>query len=94
MLSESFDGRYLLIEFKRPSVSIGRKEVAQAEYYRDELSKYLPSNAAFQIMMVGKGRDSNLNVNLLAQNISVHSYKDLISTARSQIFWLINSLEK
>ena len=94
LLSESFDGRYLLIEFKRPSVSIGRKEVAQAEYYRDELSKYLPSNAAFQIMMVGKGRDSNLNVNLLAQNISVHSYKDLISTARSQIFWLINSLEK
>ena len=94
LLSESFDGRYLLIEFKRPSVSIGRKEVAQAEYYRDELSKYLPSNAAFQIMMVGTGRDSNLNVNLLAQNISVHSYKDLISTARSQIFWLINSLEK
>ena len=63
-------------------------QVAQAEYYRDELSKYLPSNAAFQIMMVGKGRDSNLNVNRLAQNISVHSYKDLISTARSQIFWL------
>jgi len=94
LLSESFDGRYLLIEFKRPSVSIGRKEVAQAEYYRDELSKYLPSNAAFQIMMVGKGWDSNLNVNRLAQNISVHSNKDLISTARSQIFWLINSLEK
>ncbi|MEP1537283.1 MAG: ATP-binding protein [Paracoccaceae bacterium] len=94
LLSQGFDGRYLLIEFKRPSVPIGRQEVAQAEEYRDELSSQLPSDAAFQIMMVGKGRGSRLSVDRLAQNISIHSYKDLISTARSQISWLINSLEK
>jgi len=93
LLSQGFDGRYLLIEFKRPSISIGRQEVAQAEEYRDELSSQLPSDAAFEIMMVGKGRDSRISADLLAQSITIHSYKDLISTARNQIEWLIKSLE-
>lgn len=94
LLSQGFDDRYLLIEFKRPSVPIGRPQVAQAEEYRDELSSQLPSDAAFEIMMIGKGRDSRLGVDRLAQNISIHSYKDLISRARNQISWLISSLDK
>ena len=82
------DDSWLMIVVKEVQVHIILEE------YRDELSSQLPSDAAFQIMMVGKGRDSRLSVDRLAQNISVHSYKDLISTARSQISWLISSLEK
>jgi hypothetical protein len=94
LLTQGFDGRYLLIEFKRPSKIIGRDEISQAEEYRDELSTQLHSGMSFEIMVVGKGRKANVSVENLAQNISIHSYVSLISTARLEVDWLLDALRK
>ena len=93
LLTQGFDGRYLLIEFKRPSKMIGRDEVAQAEDYRDELTSQLDSSAAFEIMVIGKGRDPKLSPDRLAANISVQSYQSLIAAARNEIAWLVKTLK-
>ncbi|MDO6591957.1 hypothetical protein DS901_02590 [Loktanella sp. D2R18] len=93
LLTQGFDGRYLLIEFKRPSKTIGREEVAQAEDYRDELTSQLDSTAAFEIMVVGKGRDPKLSPDRLAANVSVQSYQSLIAAARNEITWLVKTLK-
>ena len=93
LLTQGFDGRYLLIEFKRPSKVIGRDEVSQAEGYRDELLNHLSSTASIEILVVGKGKDTKINPDNLADNISVHSYASLISTAQNEIDWLVNSLK-
>lgn len=92
LLTQGFDGRYLLIEFKRPSKTIGRDEISQAEEYRDELSAQLHSGMSFEIMVVGKARKQNVSVDNLANNISIQSYLSLISHARSEIDWLISTL--
>jgi hypothetical protein len=92
LLTQGFDGRYLLIEFKRPSKAIGRDEISQAEEYRDELSTQLHSGMSFEIMVVGKGRNPNVSVDNLARNISIHSYASLISTARLEVDWLLEAL--
>ncbi|SNZ07418.1 ATP-binding protein [Cohaesibacter gelatinilyticus] len=93
LLTQGFNGRYLLIEFKRPSKIIGRDEVNQAQRYVDELACQLDSTAAFEIMVVGKGRDPIISPDSLNPNISIHSYNSLISTARNEIDWLLNTLK-
>lgn len=94
LLTQGFDGRYLLIEFKRPSKTIGRDENSQVEEYRDELSTQLHSGMSFEIMVVGKGRKPNVSVDSLANNISICSYPSLISNARNELEWLIYALSK
>jgi hypothetical protein len=93
LLSQDFGDTYLLIEFKRPSHIISRDDIAQVEKYRDELSARLSSAAKMNIMMIGKGRTSSLNVNNLLDTIAIHSYTSIISSARSEMDWLINSLQ-
>ena len=39
LLLSRFTERHVLIEFKRPSHTIGRLDVSQAEQYRDDLTK-------------------------------------------------------
>lgn len=94
LLSQGFAGAYLLIEFKRPSHPITRDDVAQAEKYRDDLSAQLPSNASIDIMMVGKGRVASLDVRNLPPNVTIQSYSAVISSARSELEWLIETLGK
>jgi hypothetical protein len=93
LLTQGFDGRYLLVEFKRPNKTIGREEVAQAEGYRDELANQLDSSSAFEIMVIGKGKAVNLSPDNLASNISIHSYGSIISAARNEIEWLVKALK-
>ena len=92
LLSEDYSDAYLLIEFKRPSHDITRDDIAQAEKYRDELSARLSSTAKIEIMMVGKGRARTIDTNNLLSNIMIHSYARIISTARSELDWLMASL--
>lgn len=93
LLTQGFDGRYLLVEFKRPNKTIGREEVAQAEGYRDELANQLDSSSAFEIIVIGKGKAANLSPDNLASNISIHSYGSIISAARNEIEWLVKALK-
>lgn len=94
LLSQDYGDTYLLIEFKRPSHSITRDDIAQAEKYRDDLSARLSSTTRMEIMMVGKGRAITIDTNNLSSGIAIHSYGSIISTARSELDWLIGSLSR
>lgn len=94
LLSQDYGDKYLLIEFKRPSHDITRDDIAQAEKYRDDLSSRLSSTAGMDIVMVGRGRVTTLDTRNLLDSISVHSYASVISSARTELDWLITSLSK
>jgi hypothetical protein len=85
---------YLLIEFKRPSHDITRDDIAQAEKYRDDLSIRLSSTARMEIMMIGRGSAKTLDAKNLAANISIQSYASLVSAARNELEWLMESLSR
>lgn len=92
LLSQDYGETYLLIEFKRPSHDISRDDISQAEQYRDELSSKLSSRTRMDLLLIGRGRVETLNTNNLLENISIHSYASIISTARNEINWLISTL--
>ncbi|MDN2583669.1 ATP-binding protein [Aquibium sp. ELW1220] len=92
LLSQDYGDKYLLIEFKRPSHNITRRDISQAEQYRDDLSARLSSTATMDIVLVGKGRVRALDTRNLLDSISLHSYASIISSARTELAWLIASL--
>jgi hypothetical protein len=92
LLSQDYGDSYLLIEFKRPSHSITRDDIAQAEKYRDDLSSRISSTSKMDIMLVGKGRSPTLDANRLHETIVIHSYASIISSARTEMDWLISTL--
>jgi hypothetical protein len=94
LLSQDYGDTYLLIEFKRPSHDITRDDIAQAEKYRDDLSSRLSSTMKMDIMMVGKGRVATLDTHNLLSSVKIHSYASIISSARTELDWLIASLSK
>jgi Histidine kinase-, DNA gyrase B-, and HSP90-like ATPase len=94
LLSQDHRDSYLLIEFKRPSHSISRDDIAQAEGYRDDLSARLSSASQMEILMIGRGKIPGLDSNSIAPRIMIHSYVSLISAARAELEWLIASLEQ
>jgi hypothetical protein len=92
LLAQDYGDTHLLIEFKRPSHPITRDDIAQAEKYRDDLSSHLSSSAKMDIMLIGKGRAPTLDTRNLLPTIVIHSYASIISAARSELDWLIDSL--
>lgn len=81
-------GRHTLIEFKRPSHTIDRQDVNQAEQYRDDLSsKFQP----IDIVVIGGQHDTRMDNNP-PQNIQLLSYAGLVSRARSELQWLLSEL--
>jgi Histidine kinase-, DNA gyrase B-, and HSP90-like ATPase len=94
LLSQRYGDAYLLIEFKRPSHDITRDDIAQAEKYRDDLSSRLSSTATMDIMLIGKGRAPTLDARNLLSTITIHSYASIVSAARSELDWLIDSLSR
>ncbi|PWB59363.1 MAG: phosphonate ABC transporter permease [Bradyrhizobiaceae bacterium] len=92
LLSQDYGDSYLLIEFKRPSHSITRDDIAQAEKYRDDLAPRLASAAKFDIMLIGKGRVESIDANQLPAGVLIHSYVSILSAARFEMDWLIASL--
>jgi hypothetical protein len=64
----------------------------QAEKYRDDLSSRLSSTSKMDIMLIGKGRSPTLDANRLHDTIAIHSYVSIISSARTEMDWLIASL--
>lgn len=91
LLTQGFSGNYLIIELKRPSHTIAREDIAQAEEYRDELIPHLPSGADVIIMLIGKSRVETIAARNLNPNIEVHSYSSLIGSARHTFDWIFKS---
>lgn len=92
LLTQNILKHYLLIEFKRPSHTITRKDVAQAEDYRQEIAPLL-TGSAIDIMVIG-GR-SNIDSQYDAgQKIQVLTFNDIISNATTSLNWLLEQLTR
>jgi hypothetical protein len=82
------DRHHVLIEFKRPDYTIGRIDQTQAEGYRDEL---IPQLGSIDIVLVGKACDEPLLRDKPAY-VRFLSYAGILSSARSELEWLLGSL--
>lgn len=94
LLSQDLADSYLLIEFKRPNHSISREDVAQAEQYRDDLSATIASSSLLRILMIGKGSSTSMNKRYMADMTTVSSYASILSSARTELDWLISTLTR
>jgi len=88
-LAQNLRGNYLLIEFKRPSKAITRADQNQAAEYRDDLE---PKFGQIDILLLGKGRDSTALIQNDPPRMKVYGYEALISSARTQLDWLLKEL--
>jgi hypothetical protein len=82
--------RYLLVELKRPSYTLDRNDVAQAERYRDELRPRIP-NGRIDVMVIG-GR---VNPNMLRddhRDLVVTTFDEMVTATRARLDWLIQNL--
>ena len=82
--------RYKLVEFKRPSHTLDRRDVSQAEQYRDDLIARLQP---IDVMVLGKQFDARMLVNMPA-NVTLASYTHVISRARAELQWLLGELTR
>jgi len=82
-------GRHVLVEFKRPSHPISRDDEAQAEKYRDQLSKKYPD---IDVVIVGRERAQKVDPQYEKPRLRVVTWSHLISAARLEIAWLLEHL--
>ncbi|MBV6498940.1 MAG: DNA mismatch repair protein MutL [Prosthecobacter sp.] len=89
-LAQNLRGGFLLIEFKRPSKAIDRQDQQQAQEYRDDLE---PKFGQIEILLLGKERDVTATAKNDPPGLQVYGYEALISTARTQLDWLLAELK-
>jgi hypothetical protein len=90
-LGMAFNREKLLIEFKRPSHTLNRDDEAQAQKYRDELRTMFPNNKVI-IKLIGGDVKDIIKQEENANNLSYHTYREIIANARANYEWLINEL--
>jgi len=91
LLSCDLSNKFLLIEFKRPSIVLDRKHEAQAASYRDDLLTKFP-NKFIEIMVVGKRITPIISPQNTQNNLRLMSYDEIILNARNELEWLISNL--
>lgn len=84
---------YLLIEFKRPSFTIGRDTESQALKYRDSLNSII-NNEQIEIVLIGGKVDSKISSHNQRGDVKFLTYTEVISTARNQLKWLLEELKR
>lgn len=89
-LGRCLRGSHLLIEFKRPSKEITRSDQNQAAEYRDDLERKF---GQIDILLLGRGRNSNALPQNDAPRITVLAYEAIVSTARAHLDWLVTELK-
>jgi hypothetical protein len=87
LLLSSLDSKYTLIEFKRPNHVITRDDQLQAEKYRDKLAQFRPMD----IVLAGRDHDPAIRADRPLY-VKLLSYGALISTARTELAWLLKEL--
>jgi hypothetical protein len=83
--------QHLLIEFKRPAITVGRDAQNQALKYADTLTGKL--GTALEILIVGGEVDARMVPAYTSAKITFASYRHVIATARTQLEWLLNELQ-
>jgi hypothetical protein len=84
--------QHLLIEFKRPSIAVGRDAEAQAKKYADMLTGKL--GMSLQILIVGGVVDPKLQDEYTGKKTSFAAYRTIIASAHGQLGWLIEQLNR
>jgi hypothetical protein len=87
-LAQNVTKHYLLIEFKRPAHILRRDDENQAEKYRDDLTRHF---GKINILVVGGKVDPAMG-GRNAPDVTLVAYTDVLSTARTQLGWLIAEL--
>ena len=90
-LGMAFNREKLLIEFKRPRHVLTRQDEAQAQNYRDELEIMFPNNS-IKVLIIGGKKVTKINQMNNPNNLSYHTYREVISNARANYDWLIQQL--
>lgn len=82
--------QHLLIEFKKPTLPVGREAEFQAIKYADKLTGRL--GMPFDILIVGGEVDPKLVAELTGKKTKFASYRAIIATAKTQLEWLLKEL--
>lgn len=91
LLLAGLQDRYLIVEFKRPSESIDRQNIAQGETYRDELGTHLPGGY-FDVVIIGGRVDPPL-LRDPTPTVTVTTYRQVLLEARRRLEWLIQHID-
>ncbi|RSK48931.1 Shedu anti-phage system protein SduA domain-containing protein [Hymenobacter rigui] len=92
LLTQNVLGHYLLIEFKRPSHTLSRNDIAQAADYRQEITPFLTGSAIDIIVLGGKSNINSLYSH--GEGIKVLTFNDVISNAHTLLNWLLSQLNQ
>lgn len=82
--------KHLLIEFKKPTLTVGRDAETQAKKYADTLTGKL--GMPLDILIIGGEVDTKLVEEYTGKRTTFASYRAVIAQARTQLEWLINEL--
>lgn len=91
LLLNRYGGRYLLIEFKRPSVTLNYDHKAQAEGYRGKLRRHADP---IDIIVLGGRRRDDMVAAHENGTIRMTTYVELTSRAESELRWLLAELRQ
>lgn len=91
-LSQDYDGKHLLIEFKKPTHIITRDDENQAEKYRDDLRTEL-GITDIEIMVIGGKVTKTIDARYLKDDTSLLTFTNIISRARIKLNWLLTELK-
>jgi len=80
------------VEFKRPSIAVGRDAEAQAKKYGDTLTGKL--GMELEIPIVSGEADSKLQHAYTGETTRFLSYRVVVASARTQLDWLLNQLNQ
>jgi hypothetical protein len=83
--------QHLLIEFKKPTLTVGRDAESQAKKYADTITGKL--GMPLDLLIVGGEVDPKLVDEYTGKKTKFVSYRAVIATAKTQLEWLINELQ-
>lgn len=90
LLNENLHGEYLLIEFKRPNHSLNHADYLQAISYRHDFGKHV--SVPIKVLLIGGRRSPDFPNDNREPGVSVMVFDQLISSARRQFQWMLDSL--
>lgn len=90
LLAQDVPDRMLLIEFKRPSITLTREHQSQAKEYRDDLLSYF-RGATIDVLLIG-GKVSDSIHSPIDGDTRFTSYVESINKARTQLDWLLGEI--
>jgi hypothetical protein len=82
--------QHLLIEFKKPTLTVGRAAESQAKQYADTLTGKL--GMSLEILIIGGEVDAKLVDEYTGKKTKFASYRAVIASAKTQLEWLIAEL--